>query len=109
MDLFDTYEDAVANLLKAKTQAEAIAARAHLRQWCSGSPLRLVMWGFRQARKRRAGVDLALKRPSPEQLNQALRMLREGRRAHEVETYFAENFNVRISRNRLSRLCGARP
>jgi hypothetical protein len=109
MDFFDTYEAAVARLLKARTEEEATAARISLRPWCKGSPVRQVMWGFRQQRKRRAGTDFALRRPTASELQQAREMLRQGRRAHEIETYFAETYNVRISRNRLSKMCGARP
>jgi hypothetical protein len=109
-DLFgtDDYANAVAMLLRARTEEEAVAARVYLRKRCD-TPLRLVMWGYRQPRKRRAGTDYALRRPTKSDLQEAWDMLREGRRAHDVETYFAETRNIRVSRNRLSRLCGARP
>jgi hypothetical protein len=109
MDLFETYEDFVARLLKAKTEEEVIACRAALRPWCEGNPMRLIIWGYRQPRKQRAGTDYALRDPTDDQLRQAVAMLRQGRRAHEIETYFAETHNVRVTRNRLSQLCGARP
>lgn len=108
-DLFDTYENAVTRLLRAKTEEEAVAYRAALRPWCEGSPVRLVMHGYRQARKPRAGTDYGLQPATAEHLRAAVQMVRQGRRVHEVETYFAKTFNVRVSRNKLSQMCGARP
>jgi hypothetical protein len=105
MDRAAAYREAVLALLRCKTEAEVLIARKHLRPLCD--PLQLTKWGYRTPRKERA-ESIILNPPSDADLEEAEEMLDAGWLAHNIEQYFAA-MDVRVSRNKLSRLCGARP
>jgi hypothetical protein len=67
----------------------------------------MAIHGFRQPRKLRAPSHI-LSPPTADDLQEADDMLDADWLAHDIEQYFAA-MGVRVSRNKLSRLCGARP
>jgi hypothetical protein len=99
------YQLAVIALLLCKTEWEVRIARKRLRPLCDST--QLMIWGFRLPRKRRAPSNHLIA-PDRDDLTEARDMLNAYWLAHDIEQYFAA-MGVRMSRNKLSRMCGARP
>lgn len=85
---------------------EVLSLRAALRRECT--VLDLAKWGFRQPRKPRAEISRSLRRPTRIDVEHAREMLQDRVPAHEIEQYF-NRIGVQMTRNRLSKLGGARP
>lgn len=101
----ETGRQILLSLYMCGSMDEVLSLRAALRRECT--VLDLAKWGFRQPRKPRAEISRSLRRPTRAEVERAEDMLYD-MTAHEVEQYF-NRIGVQMTRNRLSKLGGARP